>query len=186
MRAPTNYIIFTEKRYNNETDSGLIVNTEITERDGEFVNRVGTVIAPPLYDKLNIPEGSKVIVHHNVFRRWYDVRGKERNGGAFWSENTYIVDQDMIYGYDSGDGWVSCDRYCFVKPIEDRYGLLETRRQYTGTIAIGNDHCPPKGSKIAFTPDSEYFFEIDGEKLYRVFVHDLAILFNEEEEATSN
>ncbi len=182
MRAPFNYIISTEKRYNNETESGLVLNTEITERDGEFVNRVGKVIATPIHDELDIPIGSKVIVHHNVFRRWYDMRGREKNGSAFWSESEYIVNQDSIYAYDSGEGWISCDKYCFVKPLEDRIGLLEHRRKFTGYIAIGNDKNPPVGSKIAFAPDADYFFEIDGEKLYRVFTRDICILFNEHKE----
>ena len=179
MRAPFNYIIFTENRYNNETESGLVINTEITERDGEFVNRVGTVVGTPLMDDLNIPMGSKVIVHHNTFRRWYDVRGNVKNGSAFWSENQYVVNQDSIYGYDSGYGWKSCEGYTFIKPLEDRTGLLETRRKYTGYVCIGNDSSPPVGSLIAFTPDSEYFFEIDGEKMYRVFTRDICIQFNE-------
>ena len=178
MRAPYDYIVYTDKRYNNESESGLILNSEITERDGEFVNRVGTVVGTPLDDIHNIPMGSKVIVHHNIFRRWYDVRGNEKNGSAFWDENHYIVNQDLIYGYDSGDGWVSCDKFCFVKPLEDRYGLLEQRRAYRGTIAIGNKFSPPVGAEIAFTPDSEYTFYIDHEKLYRVYIKDICILFN--------
>ena len=182
MKAPFNYIIYTEHRYNNETDSGLVINTEITERDGEFVNRVGTVVAAPIHDMLYIPVGSKVIVHHNIFRRWYDVRGIEKNGSAFWSENEYIVGQESIYAYDSGDGWVSCDEFVFIDPLEDRTGLLNTRRPYVGYIHIGNDKSPPVGAKIAFTPNSEYFFEIDGKRLYRVYLKDICILFNESKE----
>ena len=179
MKAPFNYIISTTHRYNNTTDSGLVINTEITERDGEFVNRVGTVVGTPLMDGLNIPMGSKVIVHHNTFRRWYDVRGNERNGASFWNENEYIVDQDLIYAYDSGDGWVSCDRFAFIKPLEDRIGVLEHRRKFTGHVCIGNEFSPPVGSLIAYAPDSDYFFEIDGEKMYRVYIKDICILFNE-------
>ncbi len=182
MRAPFNYIISTEKRYNNETDSGLVLNTEITERDGEFVNRVGKVVAIPMKDDLKIPIGSEVIVHHNTFRRWYDVRGNERNGTGFWSESEYSVGQENIYAYNSGDGWISCDKFCFVKPIHDRYGVLEERRNYIGTIAIGNDKTPPVGSKIAYTPNSEYLFYLDGERYYRVFLRDICILFNEHKE----
>ena len=43
----------------------------------------------------SIPEnkeiGDEVILHHNVFRRWYDIRGNEKNSAAFLSENDYIV-----------------------------------------------------------------------------------------------
>ena len=30
-------------------------------------------------DKFKPKEGDQVIVHHNVFRRWYDIRGIEKN-----------------------------------------------------------------------------------------------------------
>jgi hypothetical protein len=47
MRSLYNYIISTKDRYNNKKSVGdkeLILNTEITERDYHFVNRVGKVI----------------------------------------------------------------------------------------------------------------------------------------------
>ena len=186
MRAPYNYIIYTENRYNNETSSGLVVNTEITERDGEFVNRVGEVVGTPLMDDLNIPMGAKVIVHHNVFRRWYDVRGNEKNSRGYWDENRYIVDPEQLYAYDTGDGWKSLPRFCFVKPLEIRTGALENRQECVGHIVIGNENSPPVGSKVAYRPDCEYTFYIDEVKLYRVYLNDICILLNEhkEEETT--
>jgi hypothetical protein len=32
-----------------------------------------------------------------------------------------------------------------------------------------------KGTKISFTPDSEYEFNIDGEKLYRIYDHQITM-----------
>ena len=86
MKSLYNYIISTNDRYNNKTSvkgKELILNTEITERDYEFVNRIGTVISAPINIKTSIKPGDQVIVHHNVFRRWYDVKGKERNSGNY-------------------------------------------------------------------------------------------------------
>jgi len=33
-----------------------------------------------------------------------------------------------------------------------------------------------QGSKIIFKPESEYEFEVDGEKLYRMFDHQITIM----------
>ena len=69
MRSLQNYIISTNNRYNNKVDVGdkeLILNTEITERDYMFVNRIATVISTPLEVKTPIEKGDDIIVHHNV------------------------------------------------------------------------------------------------------------------------
>ena len=82
MKSLYNYIISTNNRYDNKKaveDKELILNTEITERDYHFVNRVGKVISTPINIKTPIKPGDDVIVHHNVFRRWFDVRGNEKN-----------------------------------------------------------------------------------------------------------
>lgn len=57
MKSLYNYIISTNDRYNNKTSvdgKELILNTEITERDYEFVNRIGTVISTPINIKTPI------------------------------------------------------------------------------------------------------------------------------------
>ena len=66
-------------RYTNEVgvgDKKLIINT--TMDDHKFVNRVGIVKSIPLIGDTNISVGDEVIVHHNVFRRFYDIRGVEK------------------------------------------------------------------------------------------------------------
>jgi len=50
MQSLFNYIISTKNRYNNKVNIGdkeLIINTEVTERDYVFVNRIGTVVNTP-------------------------------------------------------------------------------------------------------------------------------------------
>lgn len=81
MQALFDYIISTENRYNNVVDvddKKLVVNTEITERDYMFVNRIGKVISVPAGIKTEVSVGDEIIVHHNVFRRWYDMKGREK------------------------------------------------------------------------------------------------------------
>ena len=92
MRSIQNYIISTQNRYNNKININkkeLILNTEINERDHIFVNRIATVKSIPLDIKSPIQIGDEIIVHHNVFRKWIDVRGEEQNSRNFLSEDTY-------------------------------------------------------------------------------------------------
>ena len=108
MRSLYNYIISTNSRYDNKVSVGskeLILNTEITERDYLFVNRIGTVINAPINIKTPIESGNEVIVHHNVFRRWYDVRGNERNSGNYIKEDTYTVSEEQIFAYKQNGKW---------------------------------------------------------------------------------
>ena len=98
MKSIYNFIIETDSRYNNEVDvegKELIVNTEITERDYEFVNRTGIVKATPLAYDTPIDVGDEVIVHHNVFRRWYDIRGKEKDSTNLLTDNEFFVYHDQ-------------------------------------------------------------------------------------------
>ena len=106
MKSLYKYIISTNDRYNNKTSvdgKELILNTEITERDYEFVNRIGTVISTPINIKTPIKKGDKVIIHHNVFRRWYDVRGNERNSGNYIDEDKYSVSPDQLFASNQND-----------------------------------------------------------------------------------
>ena len=79
-------------RYNNSVrvdDKELILNTEIFNH--QYINRLAIVIATPLLFQSPVKVGDEVIVHHNVFRRWHDVKGRERNSRSYFKENKYIV-----------------------------------------------------------------------------------------------
>ena len=94
MQSLFEYIISTENRYNNIIDidgKELVVNTEITERDYVFVNRIGKVLKIPLYGNSIVNEGDEVIIHHNVFRRWIDMKGCEKNSSSFLNESMSLT-----------------------------------------------------------------------------------------------
>ena len=89
-------------RYNNSVrvdEKELILNTEVFNH--QYVNRKAKVIATPLLFKSPVNIGDEVIVHHNIFRRWHDVKGRERNSRSYWKEDKYIVSQDQIYLYNN-------------------------------------------------------------------------------------
>lgn len=193
MRSLYNYIISTENRYNNKTQVGdkeLVLNTEITERDYQFVNRIGTVKSTPINLTTPIKDGDKVIVHHNVFRRWFDARGNERNSGSFINENNYSVYQDQVFAYKRNDKWKSMPGYCFVKPLpsEDKWSLL-SEHNLVGELTYINEDIESLGMSIGdiigFTPSSEYEFNIDDTKLYRILLTDVTINYGHKEKKTT-
>jgi hypothetical protein len=98
------------ERYNNTKQVGekkLILNTEMFNH--QYVNRLAKVVDTPLLFQSPLNIGDEVIVHHNIFRRWHDVKGRERNSRSYWKENKYIISQDQIYLYKRND-WVATIR----------------------------------------------------------------------------
>jgi hypothetical protein len=194
MQSLFDYIISTENRYNNVVninDKKLIVNTEITERDHIFVNRVGTVYSCPFKSKTVIKKGDKVILHHNVFRRWYDSYQEERNSASYISENKYLVASDQIYAYKRNDEWKCLPEYCFVKPLyKDDNWALNTDENLSGELVYLHKNLEDiglsKGSIVGFTPDSEYEFTIDGQKLYRILSNHITINYGSTTESSSS
>jgi len=183
MQALFDYIISTENRYNNVVDvddKKLVVNTEITERDHVFVNRIGTIYSCPVVTKTKINKGDKVILHHNVFRRWYDSHGQERNSASYIGEDKYVVSDDQIYAYKKNGKWKCLPQYCFVKPLyKNNKWSLRTDENLSGELVYLNEELEKlglsKGSIVGFTPNSEYEFNIDGQKLYRVLSNQITI-----------
>lgn len=174
-------------RYNNTKSIGnkeLILNTEVYNH--QFTNRTAEVISTPsVSNNLGISPGDKVIVHHNVFRRWHDVQGKEKNSKSFFNEDTYIVSSDQIFLVEQDDSWKSTEGFCFVQPIKDNNNLTtETEKPLMGIIKY-TDGNVEVGDLVGFTPSSQYEFIIDGQRLYRVYNKFITIKYeykgNEEE-----
>ncbi len=70
--------------YDNSIDvdgKELLLNTSIEKH--KFVNNKAIVVSTPTAFKTPIKEGDEVIVHHNIFRRYYNVRGNEVNSSKF-------------------------------------------------------------------------------------------------------
>ena len=177
MKSIDKLLVTTSNRYNNSIDvdgKELIINTEVSERDYHFVNRIATVVGLPLTNWGNsLRIGDMVVVHHNVFRRWYDVRGEERNSGNYIDEDLYGIMQDQVFAYNNGNGWTPMPGYCFVEPITDKSNTWDTSNELSlcGSMVVGPDEL--KGLTVGFTPDSEYEFNIDGKKLYRVYLNEI-------------
>ena len=155
-------------RYNNIKkigDKELILNTEIAKH--EFINREAIVTALPLAIHTDIKVGDTVIVHHNVFRRWHNIKGEEKNSGSYYNEDTYILNEDQIFAYNNGDGWKPLKGYCFIQPLKETNLLLNEKEKLSGVV-IYSDGTVEKNSLVSFKAVGKYEFVIDGERLYRV------------------
>ena len=101
MKSVYNFVVTPKgERYNNKKkvgDSELIINTDIYNH--QFVNRVAKVISTPIIGDTDIKAGDEVIVHHNVFRRWHNVKGIEKNSKSYFNESTYFINKDQIFLY---------------------------------------------------------------------------------------
>ena len=179
MKSVYNFVVEPiGERYDNVKkvgDSELITNTEIFNH--QYVNRLARVISVPLKLDTNIKPGDTVLVHHNVFRRWYDVKGVEKNSRAFFNENTYIVSIDQIFLFKSKQKWQSPKGYCFVKPIKavDQFST-ELEKPLVGIVKY-SDKTVSVGDLVGFRPNSEYEFIVDGERLYRVLSNFITIKY---------
>ena len=183
MRAYKEFIISPiGERYNNSKkidDKELILNTEIFNH--QFVNRKAKVIATPILFQSPINIGDEVIVHHNIFRRWHDVKGRERNSRSYWKEDKYIISGDQIFLYNGK----AMPGFSFVKPLKSINKFKhEDERPLIGIIKY-SDGTFDKEELVGFTPSSEYEFIIDGERLYRIMNQFITIKYeyqgNEEE-----
>ena len=137
MKSVYNFVVTpVGERYNNtkKVEGGdLILNTEIFNH--QFVNRVAKVISIPIIGDTDIKPGDEVIVHHNVFRRWHNVRGEEKNSRSYFNESTYLITQDQIFLYKRYWEWKTPKGFCFVKPLKakDRFNI-ESEKPLKGIV----------------------------------------------------
>ncbi len=187
MESVYNFVVTPKgNRYNNtkEVDGGkLILNTEIFNH--QYVNREAIVVSTPMVGKTDIKPGDTVIVHHNVFRRWHDVKGREKNSRSYFNESTYFIAQDQIFLYKRDDEWKAPKGYCFVTPLKatDQFNI-ESEKPLQGIIKY-SDGTVEVNDLIGFRPGSEYEFVVNGERLYRILSNFITIKYehqgNEEE-----
>ena len=186
MKAYKDFIVSPiGERYNNYKkigDKELVLNTEIYNH--QFVNRLAKVIATPLLFSSPINVGDEVIVHHNVFRRWHDVKGKEKNSRSYWKDDKYLISKDQIFLYKQNK-WKAMTGFSFVKPIKsiDKFNT-EKEKPLIGIVKY-SDGTFKKGELIGYCPRMQCEDFINGERLYRVMNKFITIKYeyqgNEEE-----
>ena len=178
MKSVYNFVVTPVKsRYNNTKDiegKELIVNTEIFNH--QYVSREAIVKAIPTVGDTDIKIGDKVVVHHNVFRRWHNQHGIEKNSRSYIDEETYLVQPDQIFLYKDTE-WQAQKGYCFVAPVKSTNKLSVDKEKPLVGIVKHTDGTVNKGDLIGFRPSSEYEFIIDGQKLYRLLSNFITIKY---------
>ena len=179
MKSVYNFVVTPKgDRYNNtkKLDGGeLILNTEIYNH--QYVNREAVVMSIPIVGGTDIKSGDTVIVHHNVFRRWHNVKGIEKNSRAYFDESTYFINHDQIFLYKRDKEWIAPKGYCFVKPLEaiDQFNIKRERpaqgivKYSDGTVSVGDF--------VGYRPKTESEFIVDGQRLYRVLSNLITIKY---------
>lgn len=164
-----------EKEINGVT---LLLNTEL--QNHLYTSRHGVVKAIPKVNDLGLLPGDEVIVHHNVFRRFRDVRGTEKNSRSYYEEDKYFVYPDQIYAFKRDGEWQPVEGFIFVKPMLDERMFSE----HNELPLIGKVKYAYKGFEIGeligFTPGTEYEFNIEGEKVYRVPANRITIKYGQQ------
>ena len=178
MKSLYNFIVKPYKaRYDNIRkigDKTLIINTTIENH--RFVSKEAVVVSVPAAFDSQIKPGDKVYVHHNLFRRWYDQKGNERNSSSYFKDDLYFASIDQIYMYND-----KCHlNYCFVKPVLNNNNLDVVKEQpNVGIIKYTNSSLEAigitPGTLVTFTPSSEFEFIIGDERLYCMKSNDIAI-----------
>jgi len=159
-------------RYDNKKkvgDKELILNTELQNHN--YVNRRAIVIATPKNIETVIKVGDEVIVHHNIFRRFHDIKGIERDSKSYYKEDLYFAWPDQIYLYIRNGEYIANDSYCFVKPIQSNDSLsLDKEEPLKGIIKFIDNKTKylKVNDLVGFRPSSEFEFVIDNQRLYRV------------------
>lgn len=186
MKSPFAFIVkpIDNRRYNNTKEIGgieFVVST--STEDHKFSNREAQVIELPVGYKGPIQVGDTLMVHHNVFKYYNDMKGKQRSGKSYFKDDLFFVEEDQYYAYKHNGEWNAVGRYCFVKPIppEDSYIYKPlTEEPLVGEMKYPNEYLNSEGVKpgdrVCFKPDSEYEFRIDDEKLYRMYDHQITVV----------
>jgi len=179
------------QRYNNEVkvgDKSLIINTKLESY--KSVNNIAKVISVPLAYKTPVKPGDLIIIHHNVFRRWYNVKGKEKNSRAYFKDNLYFVQLDQVYLYKKNNKWKSFGDRCFIIPLRDKVKIHNNIEQsLIGILKYGNSALKAleisEGDLVGYKPFGEFEFIVDGKRLYCMKSNDIVIKYerqgNEEE-----
>jgi len=179
MKSVHNFVVTPKgERYNNTKkvgDSELILNTEIFNH--QYVNREALVISTPIAGNTDIKAGDTIIVHHNVFRRWHNIAGVEKNSKSYFNESTYFITHDQIFLYKRDNKWLAPKGYCFVKPLKAQNPFnIEVEKPLQGIVKY-SDGTVKVDDLIGFKPSSEYEFVVDGERLYRVLSNFITIKY---------
>lgn len=186
MKSPFFFIVKPVKgrRYDNSKEiGGIDFITSTSEENHMASNREGVVISTPLGYKGDVEPGDTLLVHHNVFKFYNDMKGRQQSGKSFFMDDLFFIDDGQYYMYKKEDKWHCHDKYCFIKPIPSTESYIHkpfAEEPLMGKVRYINKKLSSQGVNegdlVTFRPETEYEFNVDGEKLYRMFSHHVTMV----------
>lgn len=186
MRSPFSFIVrpVNGTRYDNVkkiADVDFLLS--VSKEDHKASNRYGQVVSTPISYSGDVKIGDILLVHHNVFKYYNDMYGQEKSGKSFFRDDLFFIDFDQFFLYYNSEEWKSHSKYCFIKPIPPKKSFLgKTGKEepLMGIVKYNNQELKDLGVKVgdevSFTPESEYEFYIEEEKLYRMFTDNITMI----------
>ena len=170
-------------KYKNEIQVGdkkIVVNTKI--ESWKFVNRLAKVVKTPLAFTTKIKKGDIIVVHQNVFRTFYDMQGEKKKSRSWFKNDLYFCSLDQVYLYKNSTGWHTFGDRCFIQPLKDTNSLtLNKELSLIGILKYGNSSLEAleinEGDLVGYTPNGEWEFLIDKERLYCMKSNDIVIKY---------
>ena len=170
-------------RYENEIkigDKTLVLNTKI--ESFKSVNNLAVVVETPKAFKTSIQKGDIVLIHHNVFRVFYDMKGVKKNSRSYFKDDLYFCAVDQIYLYKNTEDWKSFGDRCFVMPLKNEDILTNDKEQkLIGILKYGNNSLKAlninPGDVVGFTPNSEWDFIVDDQRVFCMKSNDIVIKY---------
>ena len=158
----------------------VVVNTKI--ENWKFVNRLAQVIETPLAFKSDIKKGDIIVIHQNVFRTFYDMKGRKKKSRSYFENDLYFCSLDQVYLYKNKNGWNTVGDRCFITPIKSNDSLtLDKERKLIGILKYGNKSLEAlgitPGSLVGYTPNGEWEFLVEGKRLYCMKSNDIVIKY---------
>ena len=172
--------------YNNTVkigDKTLVLNTTIESY--KSVNNLAIIIETPKAFKTPIKKGDIVVIHHNVFRTFYDMKGARKKSRYHFKDDLYFLAIDQVYLYKRNKKWKAFGDRCFIMPLKDNnYLTLNKEQKLIGILKIGNSSLEAlkinPGDLVGYTPNGEWDFLIDGQRLYCMKSNDIVIKYEHE------
>jgi len=192
MKAIWNFLVKPiGDRYDNSVkinNKNLILNTSIEKF--KFINNRAVIVKTPKAFNTVLKEGDEIVIHHNVFRRYYNQKGEAVDSSRKFIDDLFFCQPDQIYLYKTNNKWKSFGDRCFVAPIKNKDPLtLDKEQKNIGILKYGNKLLEAKGISegdlIGFPSMREFEFIIDNTRLYCLHIDDILIKYeykgNEEE-----
>ena len=191
MRSADQFIVkpVGEKRYDNTIDiAGIDFIISADQEDAKASNREAIVESIPLYYDGPVSPGDYLLVHHNVFKFYNDMKGRQRNGKSYFRDGLFFIDDRQYFMWRKPEGdWQSVGEYCFLAPVPEREMWLSKfsgSEPLLGQVRYANESLRKaginEGDIVFHEPECEYEFRVFGEVLYRMQTNDITIKYDGE------